>query len=221
MIHSPARSPLDASPAPLVASGVLRGITRFFARNDIWCLPEMPLRNGRRADLMGIDAKGHVIIVEIKVARADLLGDAKWTDYLDHCDRFFWGLASHLDRGCMESEAFLPDRCGLIVADDYDAELLRPAPLHPARRPPQGRGGAPGPRGIASSGGGGDPGSGSGVGELGFMPPAGKGHRPFRSLYCQRLCFGFGVEGGRSVAGFKGCCAGTLYRLSWVAGIRC
>jgi hypothetical protein len=39
-----------------------------FARNDIWCLPEMPLRNGRRADLMGIDAKGQVIIVEIKVA---------------------------------------------------------------------------------------------------------------------------------------------------------
>jgi hypothetical protein len=135
MIHSPAESPLDASPAPLVASGVLRGITRFFARNDIWCLPEMPLRNGRRADLMGIDAKGHVIIVEIKVARADLLGDAKWTDYLDHCDRFFWGLASHLDRGCMESEAFLPDRCGLIVADDYDAELLRPAPLHPCPPP--------------------------------------------------------------------------------------
>jgi hypothetical protein len=76
---------------PADALAVARGITRLFARNDIWCLPEMPLRNGRRADLMGIDAKGQVIIVEIKVARADLLGDAKWTDYLDHCDRFFWG----------------------------------------------------------------------------------------------------------------------------------
>jgi hypothetical protein len=126
--------PLPDSPAinpPLVASGAARGITRMLARNGIWCLPEMPLRNGRRADLMGVDAKGHVIIVEIKVARADLLGDTKWTDYLDHCDRFFWGLAHHLDRACMESEAFLPQRCGLIVADHYDAELLRPAPLHP------------------------------------------------------------------------------------------
>jgi hypothetical protein len=127
-------TPLPDSPVlhpPLVAAGVLRGITRMLARNGIWCLPEMPLRNGRRADLMGVDAKGHVIIVEIKVARADLLGDAKWTDYLGHCDRFFWGLAHHLDRACMESEAFLPQRCGLIVADGYDAELLRPAPLHP------------------------------------------------------------------------------------------
>jgi hypothetical protein len=91
----------------------------------------MPLRSGRRADLMGIDAKGRVIIVEIKVSRADLLGDTKWTDYLDHCDRFYWGLAHHLDRQCMETEVFRPDCCGLIVADGYDAEILRPAPEVP------------------------------------------------------------------------------------------
>lgn len=119
------------------AQAVARGICRLFARNDIWCLPEMPLRSNRRADLMGIDAKGQLVIVEIKVSRADLLGDGKWTDYLDHCDRFYWGLAAHLDRACMETEAFLPERCGLIVADGYDAEILRPAPtvaLNAARR---------------------------------------------------------------------------------------
>jgi len=131
---------LSIAPADLQerqALAVARGIARLFARNDIWCLPEMPLRNGRRADLMGIDAHGRVIIVEIKVARADLLGDAKWPDYLDHCDRFFWGLAAHLDRAVMDGEAFRPDLCGLIVADGYDAEILRPAPLlplAPARR---------------------------------------------------------------------------------------
>jgi hypothetical protein len=119
------------------AQAVARGICRLFARNDIWCLSEMPLRSNRRADLMGIDAKGQLVIVEIKVSRADLLGDGKWTDYLDHCDRFYWGLAAHLDRACMEGEAFLPERCGLIVADGYDAEILRPAPtvaLNAARR---------------------------------------------------------------------------------------
>ena len=129
----PALTPA-ASP---VAAAVARGICRLFARNDIWCLPEMPLRNGRRADLMGIDAKGQLIIVEIKVARADLLGDAKWTDYLDYCDRFYWGLAPHLDRGCIEQAGFQPERCGVIVADGYDAEILRPAatvPLAAARR---------------------------------------------------------------------------------------
>jgi hypothetical protein len=127
------------SPA-LAASDVARGIGRLFARNDIWCLPEVPLKNGRRADLMGIDAKGLIVIVEIKVARADLLGDAKWPDYLDYCDRFYWGLSPALDRAPLESEAYRPDTCGVIVADGYDAEILRPAALEPlaaARRKTQ------------------------------------------------------------------------------------
>ncbi|MEB3416433.1 MmcB family DNA repair protein [Alteriqipengyuania sp. WL0013] len=126
-----APSPDDLDPARCDSGAVARGIARLFARNDTWLLPEMPLRNGRRADLMGIDPKGHVVIVEIKVARGDLMGDAKWPDYLDHCDRFYWGLAPSLDRGCMETEAFQPDCCGVIVADGYDAEILRPAPLRP------------------------------------------------------------------------------------------
>jgi len=111
------------------ALDVTRGIGRLFARNGIWCLPEMPLRCGRRADMLGVDARGHVIIVEIKVARGDLLGDAKWTDYLDYCDRFYWGLPPSLDRQPLDGEGFLPDCCGVIVADAYDAEILRPAPL--------------------------------------------------------------------------------------------
>lgn len=137
----PLPDPGDSTLAPaLVAGDVARGIGRLFARNDIWCLPEVPLRNGRRADLMGIDAKGLVVIVEIKVARADLLGDAKWPDYLDFCDRFYWGLPPALDRTPLESEAYRPDTCGLIVADGYDAEILRPAALAPlaaARRKAQ------------------------------------------------------------------------------------
>lgn len=129
--------PISADPDERAAQAVARGISRLFARNDIWCLPEMPLRSNRRADLMGIDPKGQIVIVEIKVSRADLLGDSKWTDYLDHCDRFYWGLAAHLDRSCMDNEVFRPERCGLIVADGYDAEILRPAltvPLNAARR---------------------------------------------------------------------------------------
>lgn len=119
------------------ASDVARGIMRLFARNGIWCLSEVPLGNGRRADLMGIDAKGLIVIVEIKVARGDLLGDAKWPDYLDFCDRFFWGVPPGLDRAPLDAAGFSPERCGVIVADGYDAEILRQAPLAalaPARR---------------------------------------------------------------------------------------
>ena len=124
----------SAFPSPAddcrTARDVARGIQRLFARNGIWCLPEMPLRNGRRADLMGVDAKGRVIIVEIKVQRGDLLGDGKWPDYLDFCDRFYWGLPPELDRSPLDGDGYRPDCCGVIVADGYDAEIVRPAPLH-------------------------------------------------------------------------------------------
>jgi len=40
-------------------------------------------------------------------------------------------LPPHLDRSCLDSGPFRPDCCGVIVADAYDAEILRPAPLRP------------------------------------------------------------------------------------------
>src|SRR3546814_2812233 len=53
------------------APAVTRGIMRLFHRHDIFGMAEVPLPNGRRADIMAIDAKGHLIIVEIKCSKAD------------------------------------------------------------------------------------------------------------------------------------------------------
>jgi len=122
--------------APPIAAEVARGVTRLFCRQDLFAICEMPLPNGRRADLMAIDPKGELTIVEIKVAKADLVGDGKWTDYLDYCDRFFWAVPPHLAH-LLEQERFLPGDAGLIVADRYDAAVVRQAadrPLAPARR---------------------------------------------------------------------------------------
>src|SRR6476469_10707609 len=122
--------------APPLAGEVARGVTRLFSRQDLFAVCEMPLPNGRRADLMAIDGKGFFTIVEIKVAKADLLGDGKWTDYLDYCDRFFWAVPPHLAH-ILEEERYLPGDAGLIVADRYDAAIVREAlhrPLAPARR---------------------------------------------------------------------------------------
>jgi len=121
---------------PPVAADVARGVTRLFCRQDLFAICEVPLPNGRRADLMAIDAKGGMTIVEIKVAKADLLGDSKWTDYLDYCDRFYWAVPAELAAICHQ-DRFLPGEAGLIVADRYDAAIVRDAglrPLAPARR---------------------------------------------------------------------------------------
>jgi hypothetical protein len=122
--------------SPPLAIDVARGVTRLFCRQDLFGICEVPLPNGRRADMMAVDSKGNLAIVEIKVAKSDLVGDCKWTDYLDYCDRFFWAVTPELAAIC-EGERFLPNEAGLIVADRYDAALVREAahrPLAPARR---------------------------------------------------------------------------------------
>ena len=122
--------------APPVAAEVARGVTRLFFRQDLFSICEVPLPNGRRADMMAIDLKGCLTIVEIKVSRADLAGDAKWTDYLEFCDRFFWAVPPAL-AGLLDADRYLPSDVGIIVADRYDAAVARDAPhrpLAPARR---------------------------------------------------------------------------------------
>lgn len=113
------------------APAVTRGVLRLFARHDIFGVPEVPLPNGRRLDIMAVDARGAIIAVEIKCSRADLLGDGKWPDYFDYCDRYFWAVPSGFDLGLFEEAALWPARTGLIVADQYDAEIVRPAPSEP------------------------------------------------------------------------------------------
>ncbi|MFO1240821.1 MAG: MmcB family DNA repair protein [Sphingomonadaceae bacterium] len=121
----------------LVAVDVARGVSRLFLRHDLLSIAEVPLGNGRRADLFALSPKGLVTIVEIKVSKADLLGDSKWPDYLDYCDRYFWAVPQGFDLGLMERPSLMPERTGLIVADRYDAAILREAQstlLAPARR---------------------------------------------------------------------------------------
>lgn len=121
----------------LSASDVARGVTRLLAQAGFMAIPEVPLPNGRRADLLALDAKGQVMIVEIKVSRADLHGDRKWPEYWDWCDYFYWALADGLDASVLDTQSYLPEKAGLIIADRYGAAMVRDAvaqPMAAARR---------------------------------------------------------------------------------------
>ena len=121
--------------SPIVASHVVRGVTRLLRRGDVACLAEVPLGCNRRADIMGIDAAGRITIVEIKVSLADLRGDRKWPEYLGYCDRFFWAVPAGFDLAPFAQAQLAPEITGLIIADRFDAEEVRPAPWHPTGTP--------------------------------------------------------------------------------------
>ncbi len=120
-----------------LTSHVVRGVARLLLRHDCVTVSEVTVGNGRRVDLMGLCAKGIVTIVEVKVSRADFLGDRKWTEYLDYCDRFFWAVPDIFDARLLDRVDRLPERAGLIVANRYDAAIVREPvtlALSPARR---------------------------------------------------------------------------------------
>lgn len=126
---------VPASLPPLTAIDVVRGVSRLLLRWGVAPMAEVPIGCGRRADIMGIDAAGRLTIIEIKVSLADLRGDRKWPDYLAHCDRFYWAVPVGFGLAPFENDDLAPERTGLIIADRFDAEAVRPAPWQPLGTP--------------------------------------------------------------------------------------
>ena len=118
---------LTLQPGQLLARGVCRALQGYNFVSIVEFTPE----RGKRVDVMALGPKGEIWVVECKSSRADFTSDAKWEGYLDWCDRYFWAV----------DDAFptdlLPDETGLIIADAYNAEIIRMAPeakLAAARR---------------------------------------------------------------------------------------
>jgi hypothetical protein len=119
-VHDPDALPADGRQSE-AASAIARGVGRCLLAHAFACLPEVTLANDRRADLVAIDRKGAILIVEIKSSLNDFRSDQKWTEYRDFCDRFFFAVAPEFPI------AVLPEEAGLILADKYGGEIIRPS----------------------------------------------------------------------------------------------
>ena len=106
------------------ALAIARGTARLLRSLGFSCISELPLPSGRRADLVALNERAEIWIVEIKSSVEDLRADQKWQDYRAHCDRLFFAFTQDLP-----CEIF-PADTGLIVADAYGAHLHCEAPEH-------------------------------------------------------------------------------------------
>ena len=124
---TPVPEMLPSLPGQRLQRGVCRGLRSL----DFVCVEELVPAPGLRVDVMALGPKGEVWVVECKSSRADYRTDRKWQGYLDWCDRFFWAVDAAFPA------ELLPEGTGLILADPYDAEVVRmgsEATLSPARR---------------------------------------------------------------------------------------
>jgi hypothetical protein len=119
------------STAPILAPAertalVCRAATRFCALRGWAPVAEMPLPNGRRADILALLPDGGFAVLEVKSCARDFLADAKWWDYRDYCDLFYFAV------DCDFPQELLPADAGLVVTEGgTEAVLLRDAPAHP------------------------------------------------------------------------------------------
>ncbi len=111
-----------------------RGVCRALGEHGFATLAEFTLSSGRRVDVMGLDRRGLVTIVEIKTSLEDFRSDQKWPEYLEFCDQFFFAVPEGFP------QEVLPEDFGLMAADPYGAVILRESPtfrLNAARRKAQ------------------------------------------------------------------------------------
>ena len=120
-------TPVHLQPGQILA----RGVARHLRQHDFVSVEEFVPTRGLRMDVFALGPKGEFWVIECKSSRADFNADAKWQGYLEWGDRYFWAVDAAFPT------ELLPDGTGLIIADGYDAEILRMGPeskLPPARR---------------------------------------------------------------------------------------
>lgn len=118
---------LPPMPGQRLARGVMRALRQF----DFVSVEEFVPAPGLRVDVLALGPKGEIWVIECKSSRADYKSDQKWQGYLEWSDRFFWAVGGDFPVN------LLPEGTGLILADAYDAEIVRmgpDTPLAPARR---------------------------------------------------------------------------------------
>lgn len=128
---APAITPPEDGRQSEAADEIARGLTRILRAHRLVALREVTLPNARRADIVGLSDKGGLWILEIKSSVADFRADNKWQEYQEFCDRFFFAVAPDFP------VEILPADTGLVLADRFGGEIVRPAaevPLPAARR---------------------------------------------------------------------------------------
>ncbi len=108
----------------------VRRATASLCQQLAWvALHELPLPNGRRADLLALRPDGGFVCIEVKSGPRDFLTDDKWPEYREFCDALYFAVDDDFPLD------LLPDSTGLIVASGREAEMIRSAPSHPLPAP--------------------------------------------------------------------------------------
>jgi hypothetical protein len=103
------------------------GVGRYFAQKCYAIALEIGVdRWGKmRADVMAINTKGEIVIVEVKSSYGDFRSDKKWHHYIDYSNRLYFAVSEDL---YAKVHDLIPKGIGIFIVDEAGrARVVQPA----------------------------------------------------------------------------------------------
>ena len=94
---------------------------RFFSNKGYKVLTEFALPNKKRVDIIAINIKKQIVIVEVKSNQKKFKIDKKWKKYLNYCNYFYFSFNKY------EKNIKLSKNIGIIQTNKTNAEVKKNA----------------------------------------------------------------------------------------------
>lgn len=102
-----------------IADQLKAQVRRYYTEKCYAVNAEMGLNSGGalRADLLAVNMKGEVIVIEVKSGVPDFRSDKKWHKYLPFCNKFYFAVTA---RTYEKIKADIPKGIGVFVVRKFD-----------------------------------------------------------------------------------------------------
>ena len=93
---------------------ILQNTMRFLSAKGYRVLSEFALPNKKRVDIIGINLKKEIVIVEVKSNKIGVKLDKKWKNYLNYCNYFYFACSEKLNLNFSENIGIIRNNCNKI-----------------------------------------------------------------------------------------------------------
>ena len=93
---------------------ILQNTMRFLSAKGYRVLSEFALPNKKRVDIIGINLKKEIVIVEVKSNKNGIKLDKKWKNYLNYCNYFYFACSEKLNLNFSENIGIIRNNCNKI-----------------------------------------------------------------------------------------------------------
>ena len=93
---------------------ILQNTMRFLSAKGYRVLSEFELPNKKRVDIIGINLKKEIVIVEVKSNKNGIKLDKKWKNYLNYCNYFYFACSEKLNLNFSENIGIIRNNCNKI-----------------------------------------------------------------------------------------------------------